>query len=189
MEVVDGGTVVVLLGVSQRLFRVVGEVRHVLLILVVRVVSLSSHRVVVVTVETAMMVRAVIEVLGIVRSINMSVILLVSNMVFIEIRVVVQGSVLGLVHVVLINNFVMDLNMGLVNIVMVSVQVLNVVIVMMSIDVLNDVGNLVDDGLDNLSNLDSIIVIVMMRIRVISVIIALIKGTTVVITMAEVASR
>ena len=63
MVVVDGCTVVVLLGVSERLLGLVGEVRHVLLILVVRVVALMSERVVVVTVETAVVVGAIIEVL------------------------------------------------------------------------------------------------------------------------------
>lgn len=63
MVVVDGCTVVVLLGVSERLLGLVGEVRHVLLILVVRVVALMSERVVVVTMETAVVVGAIIEVL------------------------------------------------------------------------------------------------------------------------------
>ena len=63
MVVVDGCTVVVLLGVSEGLLGLVGEVRHVLLILVVRVVALVSQRVVVVTVETAVVVGAIIEVL------------------------------------------------------------------------------------------------------------------------------
>ena len=63
MVVVDGCTVVVLLGVSERLLGLVGEVRHVLLILVVRVVALVSERIVVMTMETAVVVGAVIEVL------------------------------------------------------------------------------------------------------------------------------
>lgn len=63
MVVVDGCTVVVLLGVSERLLGLVGEVRHVLLILVVRVVALVSKRIVVMTMETAVVVGAVIEVL------------------------------------------------------------------------------------------------------------------------------
>ena len=63
MVVVDGCTVVVLLGVSEGLLGLVGKVRHVLLIFVVRVVALMSERVVVVTVETAVVVGAIIEVL------------------------------------------------------------------------------------------------------------------------------
>ena len=63
MIVVDGSSIVILFSMGERLLRMVGEVRHVLLILVVRVMSLMGHWVIVVTVETTMMVRAVIEVI------------------------------------------------------------------------------------------------------------------------------
>ena len=42
MEVVERGAIIVLLSVGQRLLRAVSEVRHMLLILIVRVVSLMS---------------------------------------------------------------------------------------------------------------------------------------------------
>lgn len=63
MIVVNGSSIVILFSMGERLLGMVGEVRHVLLILVVRVMSLMGHWVIVVTVETTMMVRAVIEVL------------------------------------------------------------------------------------------------------------------------------
>ena len=63
MIVVDGSSIVILFSMGERLLGMVGEVRHVLLILVVRVMSLMGHWVIVVTVETTMMVRAVIEVI------------------------------------------------------------------------------------------------------------------------------
>lgn len=62
MEVVDGLTVIVLFSVSEGLLRVAGEVRYVLLVLIVRVVAFVGHRVVVLAVKAPIMVRAVIEI-------------------------------------------------------------------------------------------------------------------------------
>ena len=97
MVVMDRGTVVVLLCVSQWLLRVVSEVRHVLLVLIVRMVAFVSHRVIVVAVETAMVDWAIIEVLTVVVSVMMAVFHLVVSIVVIS--VVMLGDVLRLVVV------------------------------------------------------------------------------------------
>jgi hypothetical protein len=137
MEVVNGGAIVVLLGVSERLLGVVGEVRHVLLILVVRVVSLVSERIVVHSMETTVMVGAVIEVFGVVVGVVMSVLHLVMGIVVIG--VVVHSDVLRLVMMVVQREVVMDIVMGLVLhkvvrvLVVVGIHALNVVIVVMKL--------------------------------------------------------
>lgn len=138
MIVVDGGTVVVLLGVSERLFGVVGEMRHMLFILIVRVVTFGSHRVIVVSVETAMMHRGIIEVLGVVMCIMMSVLNLM-HLVFIEvIRIVMHGDVLRLNMVGISGNTVAS-HVGAM--MMKLIQMLNVVIILMFLVVLNNVGS------------------------------------------------
>jgi len=73
MVMMNWCTVVVLLSVRQRLLRVVGKVRHVLLILIVRVVSPVSHRILVVTVQAPMVIRTVIEVFRIVVAVVMAI--------------------------------------------------------------------------------------------------------------------
>lgn len=77
MVVVDWRTVIVFLCVGQGLFRVVCEVRYVLLVLIVAMTSLVSHWVLVVAVKTAMVVRAIIEVLGVVVSVMVTMLHLV----------------------------------------------------------------------------------------------------------------
>ena len=57
----NGCAIVVLLGVSKRLFRVSGEVGHMLLVLIVRVVSSLNKWVFVLTVEATVMHRTVIR--------------------------------------------------------------------------------------------------------------------------------
>ena len=99
MEVVDGSTVVVLLSVSQGLLGMVGEVRHVLLILVVRVVAFLGHGIVVLAVEAAVVVRAIVEVLGVVVGVVVTVLHLVVSVVVVG--VVMRFEVLwGVVMVV-----------------------------------------------------------------------------------------
>lgn len=61
MEVMNWCAIVVLLGVSKRLFRVSGEVGHMLLVLIVRVVSSLNKWVFVLTVEATVMHRTVIR--------------------------------------------------------------------------------------------------------------------------------
>lgn len=91
--VVDRCAIVVLLGVGQGLLGVVREVRHVVLALVARVVTLVGHGVIVDTVETAMVVRAVIEVGAVVVGVVVAVLDLVVSIV--EVRIVVHLDVLG----------------------------------------------------------------------------------------------
>ena len=64
--VVDGGTIVVLLGVSEGLLGAVRELWHEPFMLIWSVMSTSFHRVFVVTMETTVMHGAVIEVLRVV---------------------------------------------------------------------------------------------------------------------------
>lgn len=125
MEVVDRGSVVVLLSVGQWLLRVVREVRHVLFILVVRVESFMCHGILVRSMDAAMVVGAIVEVLVIVVHIMVSVLHLVVRVVML--RVVVHRDVFWLVQVVLIDGqIVVD---AVVTLVVVGIDVLNVVIV------------------------------------------------------------
>ena len=86
--------------------------RHMLLILIVRVVALMSERVVILAVETAMVVGAVIEMMGIVMLIVvMTVLGLTAAVVAFEVTVV------------------MDKIVVMVELVMLLVETLNVVII------------------------------------------------------------
>lgn len=87
MEVVDGGTVVIFFSVCKGLLGFVGEVRNVVLILVFRVVSFMCHWVFVLSMETAVVVGTVVEVLGVVVSIVVSVLDLVVSVMVIGIVV------------------------------------------------------------------------------------------------------
>lgn len=99
MEVVEGGTVVVLLSVGEGLLGMVGEVRHVLLILVVRVVTFFGHGIVVLAVEAAVVEGAVVEMLGVVVGVVVTVLHLVVSIVVVG--VVMHFEVLwGVVMVV-----------------------------------------------------------------------------------------
>ena len=69
----DRRAVVVLLGMCEGFFGVVGEMGHVLFVLVVRVVSFVGHWVIVLTVEAAMVEGAVIEVLTVIVGIMVTV--------------------------------------------------------------------------------------------------------------------
>ena len=129
------------------------EVRHVFLVFVVRVVTFSSHRIVVVTMETAMMVRTIVEVLRIIVSIVVTVFHLVMGVM--DVRVVVHSDVLRFMKMVHINREIMvDLIMSLEFVlvgpifVMNSIQAFNVVVVMTMM--LNDMGYLVVNNRDNL---------------------------------------
>ena len=73
MEVVKRRSIVVLLSVGERLFRLMGEVGHMFLVLVVRVVSSLLHWVIILTVEAAMVEGAVIEVLTVIVGIMVTV--------------------------------------------------------------------------------------------------------------------
>ena len=77
MEVMNRCAIVVLLSVGERLFRLMGEVRHMLLVLVVRVVSPLFHWVFVLAVDATVMERTVIEVLTIIVGIVVAVLHLV----------------------------------------------------------------------------------------------------------------
>ena len=131
----------------------VSEVRHVFLVFVVRVVTFSSHRIVVVTMETAMMVRAIVEVLRIIVSIVVTVFHLVMGVM--DVRVVVHSDVFRFMKMMHINREIMvDLIMSLEFVlvgpifVMNSIQAFNVVVVMTMM--LNDMGYLVVNNRDNL---------------------------------------
>jgi len=97
MIVVNWSTVVILFCVRERLFRVVSKVRHVLLILVIRVATFMRHWILVVTMETAMMHWAIIEMLRIVMSVMVSMLHLVVRVMVV--RVVVLSNVFWLMHV------------------------------------------------------------------------------------------
>ena len=125
VEVVDRCTVVVLLGVGQRLLRVVGEVRHVLLIFVVGVMSFVGHRVVVLTVDSSVVEGAVVEVLGVVVGVVVTVLHLVMSVVMVG--VVVHGDVLRLVQVRIQRQIVVDAQMSI--LVVMLVHVLHIVAV------------------------------------------------------------
>lgn len=127
MVVMDGGTIVVLFGVSQRLFRVVSEVGYVLLILIVRVMTFRGHWVIVFTVKTAMMVRAIIEVLRVVMGIMMSMLHLVVCVMVI--RLVVLGEMLWLVGMS-VNRKVVMISIVISLFVMEFIHALDVVIIM-----------------------------------------------------------
>ena len=101
-----------------------GKVRHMLLILVVRVVSLMGHWVIVVAVETSMVVRAVIEVLRVVVSIVVAVLNLVVCIMMV--RVVMLCDVLRLVLMVVYGQVVMHVMVTAV--MFVIVHVLNVMV-------------------------------------------------------------
>ena len=127
--------------------------RHVFLVFVVRVVTFSSHRIVVVTMETAMMVRAIVEVLRIIVSIVVTVFHLVMGVM--DVRVVVHSDVFRFMKMMHINREIMvDLIMSLEFVlvgpifVMNSIQAFNVVVVMTMM--LNDMGYLVVNNRDNL---------------------------------------
>ena len=71
--VVDGGTVVVGFSVSEWLFGMVDELGNMLLILIVRVmISSSCQRIYIHSMETSVMIGAIIEVLRIVVVVVMS---------------------------------------------------------------------------------------------------------------------
>jgi len=111
--VVDGCTVVILLGVSQGLLGSMGVVRHVLFILIVAVVALVSHWVVVLTVETSVVVGAIIEVTSIVvLVVVMTVLGLGARVVALKIAAVVS-QVLTMVQLVVL--FVKTLDVVVVN--------------------------------------------------------------------------
>ena len=136
-----------------------GKVRHMLLILVVRVVSLMGHWVIVVAVETSMMVRAVIEVLRVVVSIMMTMFHLVVRVVMI--RIVMLSNMLGLVMVRIHGQVVVNVVMLRV-VVLIQVLSVMVIVVILVVRVLMDwlvminnvMHNLVDDWLvvNNLVN-------------------------------------
>ena len=81
MEVVKRRSIVVLLSVGERLFRLMGEVGHVLLVLVVRVVSTLLEWVFVLAVDATVMERTVIEVLTIIVGVVVAVLHLVVRVV------------------------------------------------------------------------------------------------------------
>ena len=109
--VVNWCAIVVLFSMSEGFLRVLGEVRHMLLVLVVRVTALVSHWVLIATMQTAMMVRAVIEV-----------------MLFIVVSIVV--SVLHMLHLVSGSVMVHILNVVLRLAVMFTVHMLNIMVTM-----------------------------------------------------------
>ena len=125
MEVVNRCSIIVLLSVRQRLLGMVREVRHVLLILVVRVVSLVGQWVVILAVDASMVVRAVIEVLRVVGGVVVTVLHLVMSVVMVG--VVVHGDVLRLVQVRIQRQIVVDAQMSI--LVVMLVHVLHIVAV------------------------------------------------------------
>lgn len=133
MIVVDWGAVVVLLSVSQGLLRVVSEVRHVLLVLVVGVVALVSHWIIVVAVETAVMHWAVIEVLTVVVGVVVAVLHLVMSVV--QISVVVLSNVLWLVMVSIDGQVVVHIVVVALLTVVLLVHMLDVVVAVVNINV------------------------------------------------------
>ena len=144
MVVVDWGTVVVFLSVGQWLFRVVSEVRHMLLILIVRVVSFMGHGVLVVAVEATMVHGAVIEVLRVVVSIVVTVLHLVVGVVVVS--VVMLINMLWGVMMVIKRQIVVHI--GMLSVVM-TIHVLDVVVtvVLLVVHVLVVHSLVVDDGL------------------------------------------
>lgn len=162
MVVMDWCSVIVLLCVGKGLFRVMSEVRHMLFVLIVAVMSLLSHWVVVATVETSMVHWAIIEVLRIVMSIVMAVLDLVVSVMMICIMML--SNMLWLV-MMSIDRQVM-VHIGVMVLMIVSVHVLNIVIIIMNLlvmdhrlEMLNDMmHNLVDNWLvDNFVMHDSLV--------------------------------
>jgi hypothetical protein len=134
MEVMDRGAIVVLLCVSEGLLGVMGEVRHVLLIFIVRVVTSMAQWIVILSMDASVVVRAVVEVLRIVVSVMVTVLHLVVRVVMLAI--VVHGDVLRLMHVGVVAQIVV--NIGQMLRVMVSIKVLNVVVVMVGLLVMTE---------------------------------------------------
>ena len=97
MVVVDWRTVIVFLCMSQGLLRVVCEVWHMLLVLIVAMTSLVCHWVLVVAVKTAVVIGAVIEVLGVVVSVMVTMLHLVVCVM--NVSVVMLRDVLWLMQV------------------------------------------------------------------------------------------
>ena len=81
MEVVKRRSIVVLLSVGERLFRLMGEVGHMFLVLVVRVVSSLLEWVFVLAVDATVMEGTVIEVLTIIVGVMVAVLHLVVRVV------------------------------------------------------------------------------------------------------------
>jgi len=145
----------------------------VLLILVVRVVSFMSKRIVIHAMETTVMVGAIIEVLRVVVSVVVSVLHLVVGVVVV--RVVVHGNVLGLVVMVVQRQVVVDIVMRLmfhevVRVLMVvSIHALNVMVVVVKLMsqlmlVLDVVG--VSINLNRLEDGDAVVRVLQVQILV-----------------------
>ena len=81
VEVVKQCSIVVLLSVGERLFRLMGEVGHMFLVLVVRVVSSLLEWVFVLAVDATVMEGTVIEVLTIIVGVMVAVLHLVVRVV------------------------------------------------------------------------------------------------------------
>lgn len=147
--VMDRCTVIIFFCVGQGLFRVVCEVRHVLLILIVAVMSLMCHWIFVVAVKTAVVVGAVIEVLGVIVSVMVTMLHLVVRVV--NVSVVMLRDVLWLVQVSI--NWQVVVHISVMFCVMESVHVLNMVIVVVIVFVmqhgLNMLDNMVHDLVDH----------------------------------------
>ena len=147
---VDGSAIVVRFCVRQRLLRMVDEVSDVLLILVHRVMVCSScQRIYIYSVETSMMIRAVIEVLGVIVIVVMS-----RNHVRTMMIVAGIGDMVHRVVSLFINVQDTVINVGLWHRVMKHIQVLNVVITMIVKGVLIHVSS--DHCIFLLSNLVSV---------------------------------
>ena len=133
MIVVNWCTIVVLFGMSQRLLRVMSEVRHVLLILIVGVAAFVLHGVLVVSVETTVVVGAIIEVLRVVVSVMMTMLHLVVSIVVI--RVVMLSDVLRLVVVTIHGEVVVHVQVVILFTVVLLVHVLDIMIAVVEINV------------------------------------------------------
>ena len=126
VEVMDWCAVIILLSVGQRLLRVVSEVGNMLFILVVGMMSFMRHRIVILAMETAVVIRAVIEVFSVIMGIMMTVLHFVMGVVVVG--VVMQGNVLWLMKMRIERQIVV--NVGMVQIsVMMAIHVFNVVVV------------------------------------------------------------
>ena len=126
MEVVDRCTVVVLLSVSKWLLRVLSEVRHVFLVLVVAVEALVSHWVLIDSMDSSVVHRRVVEVLRVVVGVVMTVLHLMMGVM--HVSEVVLCHVLWVMQVCIKRQVVMDVVVT--QLVMDLVHVLDVKIIM-----------------------------------------------------------
>ena len=91
MEMMDWSAVIVLFSVGERLLRVMGVVRHILFVLVVGVVALMSHRVVILSVQAAVVVWTVIEMIRIIVGVMVAMLGLVMIAFLLMIFVVIMS--------------------------------------------------------------------------------------------------